>query len=122
MLNLFYRPAMVNYLSLFEQAFKRYEGPRPRAMYHDSYEYRSDWSPDFFAQFEKRRGYRLQTELPALFGKEENDRAARVKCDYRETIADILAEQSLPAWTRAKCWCRNRISSAPRQVFVPSCG
>jgi len=58
----------------------------------------SDWSPDFFAQFEKRRGYRLQTELPALFAKEHNDHSARVLCDYRETVSDILAEDSLPQW------------------------
>ena len=71
-------------------------GARPRAQYHDSYEYRSDWSPDFFAQFEKRRGYRLQDELPALFGKKPSERAARVKCDYRETISDIMVEETLP--------------------------
>jgi hypothetical protein len=100
MLNLIYAEAMPRYLQRFTDAFASYEGPKPRAMYHDSYEYRSDWAPDFLAQFEKRRGYRLQNELPALFGKEESDRAARVKCDYRETISDILAEQSLPAWTR----------------------
>jgi pimeloyl-ACP methyl ester carboxylesterase len=100
MLNLIFADAMPRYLERFTEAFAGYEGPKPRALYHDSYEYRSDWAPDFFLQFEKRRGYRLQHELPALFGKDDSDRAARVKCDYRETIADILAEQSLPAWTR----------------------
>ncbi len=100
MLNLIYGDAMGRYLARFSESFAGYDGPKPRAFYHDSYEYRSDWAPDFFAQFEKRRGYRLQGELPALFGKEENDRAARVKCDYRETVSDIMAEQSLPAWTQ----------------------
>lgn len=105
MLNLLYADAMPRYLQRFTDAFKTYDGPLPRALYHDSYEYRSDWAPDFFAQFEKRRGYRLQDELPALFGKEESDRAARVKCDYRETISDIMAEESLPAWVK---WCHDR--------------
>ena len=63
---------MDDYLRWFTDAFANYNGPKPRAQYHDSYEYRSDWSPDFFAQFEKRRGYRLQDELPALFGKERH--------------------------------------------------
>lgn len=98
MLNLLYSPAMTNYLRWFDEAFSNYTGPKPRAMYHDSYEYRTDWSPDFFAQFAKRRGYRLENELPALFGKENTERAARVKCDYRETISDLMAEETLPLW------------------------
>ena len=53
MLNLFYPEAMTNYLRWFDDAFANYKGPKPRAQYHDSYEYRCDWSPDFFAQFEK---------------------------------------------------------------------
>src|SRR5262249_49640971 len=68
MLNLLSSAAMTNYLRWFDNAFANFSGPKPRAQYHDSYEYKSDWSPDFFAQFEKRRGYKLQTELPALFG------------------------------------------------------
>ena len=65
--------------------------PGRGAVFQDSYEYRSDWSPDFFAQFEKLRGYKLQTELPALFGTNEDDHAARVKSDYRQTVSDIMA-------------------------------
>lgn len=100
MLNLFYPDAMERHLRKFTAAFASYDGPKPRAMYHDSYEYRTEWSPDFFAQFEKRRGYRLQTELPALFGKEDTDRAARVKSDYRETASDLMIEGSLPQWVQ----------------------
>jgi hypothetical protein len=100
MLNLIYPQAMDDYLKPFTAAFANYTGPKPRAQYHDSYEYRSDWSPDFFAEFEKRRGYKLQTELPALFGKDDNDHANRVKCDYRQTVSEIMAEESLPKWTQ----------------------
>ena len=100
MLNLIYPPAMDDFLRPFTAAFDKYTGPKPRAQYHDSYEYRSDWSPGFFAEFEKRRGYRLQTELPALFGDGTDDHAARVRCDYRQTVAEIMAEESLPAWTK----------------------
>ena len=105
MLNLFYPEAMERHLRKFTDAFASYDGPKPRAMYHDSYEYRSEWSPDFFAQFEKRRGYRLQAELPALFGKEDTDRAARVKSDYRETASDLMIEGSLPQWVK---WAHDR--------------
>ena len=97
MLNLIYPPAMDDFLKPYTAAFAAYTGPKPRAQYHDSYEYRSDWSPNFFAEFEKRRGYRLQTELPALFSKEDNDHANRVKCDYRQTVSEIMAD-SLAKW------------------------
>jgi len=97
MLNLIYPPAMDDFLKPYTAAFANYHGPKPRAQYHDSYEYRSDWSPNFFAEFEKRRGYKLQTELPALFSKEDNDRANRVKCDYRQTVSELMAE-SLTKW------------------------
>ena len=87
-----------DFLKPYTAAFAAYTGPKPRAQYHDSYEYRSDWSPNFFAEFEKRRGYRLQTELPALFSKDDNAHANRVKCDYRQTVSEIMAEESLPKW------------------------
>lgn len=116
MLNLFYPEAMRHYLVWFANAFANYTGPKPRALYQDSYEYRSDWAPGLFAEFEKRRGYRLQTELPALFSNLgrgarrgaggtggrpaglDEDHIARVKADYRETLGEIMAEESLPLW------------------------
>ncbi len=100
MLNPFYPPAMTNYLGWFDEALKKHSGPRPRSQYMDSYEYRSSWAPDLFAQFERRRGYRLQDELPALFDNAEDDHAARVKCDFRETLSDIMVEQTIPAWVQ----------------------
>lgn len=105
MLNPFYTPAVTSYLQWFDSKLAGYQGARPRAMYHDSYEYNSTWSPDLFEQFQKRRGYRLQDYLPELFAKEPADRelAARVKGDLRETISDVLIEEFTPPWT---AWCR----------------
>ena len=114
MLNPIYPQAMDDYLNRFTDAFTNYHGPKPRAQYQDSYEYKSDWSPDFFAQFEKRRGYKLQNELPALFGggdasspksatgasQPPADHAARVLCDYRQTVSEIMAGESLPRWVK----------------------
>ena len=100
MLNLLYAEAMPRYLDRFTKAFENFPQPWPRAQYHDSYEYVSNWAPDFLARFELLRGYKLQTEFPALFAKEASDRAARVQCDYRETVSDIMAEESLPLWTK----------------------
>ncbi len=97
MLNLISRDAMPVFLRRFTEAFDKYRGLKPRAQYHDSYEYKSEWSPDFFKQFEKRRGYKLQLELPALFS-ETSEKTARVLADYRETVSDIMVEDSLPQW------------------------
>lgn len=99
MLNLIYPDAMPVFLRSHTEAFAKYRGAKPRAQYHDSYEYKSEWSPDFFKQFEKRRGYRLQMELPAMFSK-TGERTARVLADYRETVSDVMVEDSLPQWVK----------------------
>jgi hypothetical protein len=98
MLNPFYPKAMSDYLKRFENAFDSYSGPKPNAVFQDSYEYQCNWSPDFFAQFERLRGYKLQTKLPALFGNASSDEEARVKSDYRETVSDLMADTTDPMW------------------------
>jgi hypothetical protein len=120
MLNLIYDDAMPVFLRSFTEAFEKYRGEKPRAQYHDSYEYKSEWAPDFLAQFEKRRGYQLQKDLPAMFDRERGrrgeeaettdpnrlvtsaatTRASRIRCDYRETVSDIMVEDSLPQWVK----------------------
>jgi len=112
MLNPAYPQAVHDWLKWFDAAFADYHGPKPQAVFQDSYEYRTDWAPDFFAQFEKLRGYKLQDELPALVSggdasspgsatgasQLQPDHIARVKYDYRRTLSDIMVEQSEPAW------------------------
>jgi len=98
MLNPIYPQSVRDWLPWFDKALAGYTGARPAAVFQDSYEYRTDWSPDFFAQFEKLRGYKLQAELPALFGNAQDDHTARVKADYRETVSDLMSEESEPAW------------------------
>jgi hypothetical protein len=100
MLNPFYPPAMADYLRWMGAAFASYQGAKPRAQYQDSYEYKSGWSPDFFPQFEKLRGYRLQDELKVFLTGQPADEATRVKCDYRETISDLMAGQTIPLWVK----------------------
>ncbi|MBI5084302.1 MAG: glycoside hydrolase [Acidobacteria bacterium] len=105
MLNPFFGQAARHYMERFTRAFAAYDGPLPRAMYHDSFEYAVNWSPDLFEEFEKRRGYRLQRELPSLLGASLDDRTARVKADYRLTASEQLSDNFLPVWTS---WCRAR--------------
>ncbi len=96
MLNLIYPQAVSNYLNWFDNA--DYKGSSPRAVYHDSYEYRSDWSPDFLEKFYKRKGYKLQEYLPYLFRHIDSDISKRIITDYRETVSDIMIEESIPIW------------------------
>ena len=98
MLNPAYAQAVRDWLPWFDQALTNYSGSKPEAVFQDSYEYRTDWAPDFFDQFETLRGYKLQNELPTLFGDALDEHTARVKYDYRRTLSDIMAQQSEPAW------------------------
>lgn len=106
MLNLFYPQAMNNYLAVFEEAFGSYNGLKPRAMYHDSYEYRCNWSPVLLDEFEKRRGYQLQQYLPVLLDtKRMDDQARRLRYDYRETLSDLMVEGTMGNWVK---WCHSK--------------
>ncbi len=109
------------YLARFDQAFADFRAPLPRAQFHDSYEYyNAQWTDDFFEQFRTRRGYDLRDHLPALFGEREPDTVARVKCDYRKTIADLHLEY-VRRWT---AWChahgmlsRNQAHGSPTNLL-----
>jgi alpha-L-rhamnosidase len=106
MLNPFDPAAMNHYLERFSTAFDAYRGPRPRAMYHDSYEYNSSWAPDLLDAFARLRGYRLEDEWPAFCGNPQKDEAAaRVRADFKETLSDLMVERVFPEWIH---WCRAR--------------
>ena len=106
MLNPFDPRAMKTYLQWFTPVFDAPGAPRPRAMYHDSYEYFGpNWSDAVPAAFEKRHGYRLADEAEAFAGKGDPDRAARMRCDYRETLSEIQINEVFAPWA---AWCRER--------------
>ncbi len=105
MLNPFSAEALRAHLSRFDGAFLNYAGPSLRAMYHDSFEYRADWSPELLDEFARRRGYRLEEHYDALFRKVDAETATRIKSDYRETLSDLLLENFTRPWVE---WCRRR--------------
>lgn len=107
MINPFDPAAMRQFLGPYSKAFPAEgKGPKPRAMYHDSYEYfGTSWCDGFLDAFARKRGYRLTDELAAFAGLGDPDRAARVKADYRETLSDLMVEDVFPLWTG---WCRAR--------------
>jgi hypothetical protein len=101
----FSKTATQNYLRRTDSAY----GPTAhglRSFYNDSYEvYGADWTPDFFNEFRKRRGYDLKPFIRNLVVKDSSEQTARIKCDYRETMADLMLEnftQPFTSWAHHK--------------------
>lgn len=88
------------YLKRFSDAF----GMKPqgvRSFFNDSYEvYGATWTPTFFKAFKANRGYDLGKYLKELNGKDNNDdKVARIKSDYRETMDELLLNNFTKTWT-----------------------
>jgi len=101
----FSKQAAVNYFKRFDEAFKGYDISYLRSFFNDSYEVddargQANWTPEFFAEFKKRRGYDLHNVLPALFGKEDADKNSRVIYDYRSVIDELLLEHFTMEWKK----------------------
>ena len=95
-INPFSKQSVGNFLKHFGETLDRLLGVR--AQFHDSFEYEGDWQPNFLQEFAERRGYRLEQYLPALAGDGSPDTVARVKCDYRETLSDMVLENLVEPW------------------------
>lgn len=113
--------AMATYLADFEKRFKCDDQVWPRAMYHDSFEFLGNWSKQFPSEFIKRRGYDLLDHFPALLaGKGDPEMVARIKSDYRETLAELHLEylEVWVKWSAEKgCITRNQAHGAPANLL-----
>ena len=131
-MNHFSKKAVANYFSRFDRAFASSGAPAPETFFNDSYEvYGADWTPDFFEQFARRRGYKLENHLLELTG-EKSDIRARLITDYRETIAELLKENFTQQWKdwahKHKSLVRNQAHGSPgnlidlyAMVDIPEC-
>lgn len=99
--------AMDAFLKPFTDSFDKPDASRPVRMYHDSFEYyNAGWTPRFFEFFRKKRGYDLKDHWESFAsGKGDPDIVARLKCDYRETLSDLIIEDVFPKWVE---WCHKR--------------
>jgi hypothetical protein len=114
----FSRETLGRYLSHFDRAYAGYDVRSLRAYFNDSYEVddasgESNWTPRFFDEFQRRRGYDLRAHLPALFGHDSADKNARVLCDYRETISDLLLDEFTVPWRR---WAESKGATTRNQA------
>ena len=89
------------YLSRFDQAFQN-KPQGIRAFFNDSYEvYGANWSPDFFSEFQKLKGYNLATHLRDFTDpNNRSEEVARLKSDYRETMSEMLLHNFTKEWTQ----------------------
>lgn len=99
-----------NYLHRFDEALVGRALVGLRAFFNDSYEVddavgQADWTPALFDEFQKRRGYDLRRELPALFATDGSERGTRVLVDYRETLSDLLLDRFTTEW---RSWAGHR--------------
>jgi hypothetical protein len=95
--------AIRSYLARFDKAFAGHDVSGIRAFFNDSYEVddargQADWTPRLFEEYAARRGYDLREHLPALFGRDTDDRNARVLTDYRQTVSDLLLDTFTAEW------------------------
>ena len=104
----FSEKAVKDYLKYFDKNAEGIQLNGIRSFFNDSYEVddaqgEADWTPLFFKEFKRYRGYDLKNYLPALFGNDTKEMNERVLCDYRETISDLLLNNFTKVW---KQWSR----------------
>ncbi len=101
----FSKRAAEDYFKRFDEAFKGYDISYLRGFFNDSYEVddaygQADWTPALFDEFKKRKGYDLRERLPALFGKDSEEKNSRVIYDYRSVIDALLLENFTKVWKK----------------------
>ena len=114
--------AMDSLLKPHTEFFNKFDVPKPIHSYHDSYEYSgAGWTPRFFEAFRAKRGYDLRDHLAEFAGVGDREEVCRVKCDYRETLSDLIIDDVFPRWVE---WChargirtRNEAHGAPANVL-----
>jgi hypothetical protein len=76
-------------------------GPNPPyAIFCDSLEVQGEnWTPNFLAEFKKRRGYDLTPLLPALFG-DFGPKTPDIRCDWGRTATEIFNDYFNKAFTK----------------------
>jgi alpha-L-rhamnosidase len=88
------RPAIDNYLkNVGDRLLQGFMGNPPYAIFCDSLEvFSSDWTSDFLAEFQKRRGYDLKPLLPALV-TDIGPQTASIRHDWGQTMTELLNER-----------------------------
>ncbi|GGE46716.1 glycosyl hydrolase family 2 [Pedobacter psychrotolerans] len=110
------------YLKRFTDSFA-HKPQGIRSFFNDSYEvYGATWTPTFFSEFKKNRGYELEKHLKELASNDSTDEnIARLKSDYRETMDELLLNNFTKNWTNwahgLKSLTRNQSHGSPGNLL-----
>ncbi len=117
---------LLHYFDYFDHAMRGHDIQSLRAFFNDSYEVddgkgSADFTPTLFEEFQKRRGYDLRLQLPALLGNDTPDNNERILSDYRQTISELLQDHFTKKW---KAWAlshhaiiRNQAHGSPANIL-----
>ena len=115
--------ALKRYLQPFDRAFRDFPAGLVRGQFHDSFEYyNASWTPSLLQVFRQMHGYDLQDFAGELMDQKpmEADRLARLKGDYRETLARLHLDylRTWVDWSHAHGWIvRNQSHGAPGNLL-----
>jgi hypothetical protein len=88
-LNPFSPSAVSRYLEPFTQALSALPPGSIHGQFQDSYEFTASWATEVPQKFLAMHGYDLRDHLAEMTGQGDPDTVARVKADYRETLAQL---------------------------------
>jgi hypothetical protein len=115
--------ALQRYLQPFDRAFRDFPAGLVRGQFHDSFEYyNAGWTPTLPQVFKEMHGYDLQDFAGVLMDQKaaDADTRARVKSDYRETLARLHLDylRTWVEWSHAHGWVvRNQSHGAPGNLL-----
>ena len=120
--------AVLRYLAPFDKAFAGFPRELIRSQFHDSFEYYfASWTPKFAETFQKMHGYDVQKYAAELLAPNaadvktmDLDTLARIKGDYRATLAQLHLEylHAWVQWSHEHGWiARNQSHGAPGNLL-----
>lgn len=97
-----------------EPLLKAFGDKPPYAVFSDSLEaYNTDWTEDFLAEFQRRRGYDLKPYLPLIYTGQGPD-AAALRHDWAQTQTELVNERYL---TPLDDWARKHRTQFRSQTY-----
>jgi alpha-L-rhamnosidase len=112
--------AVARYLQPFTQALATVPRGTISAQFQDSYEFTASWAAEVPGKFKAMHGYDLMDHLAELGGQGSADTVARIKGDYRETLAELHLEfvQTWVDWShREGSLAREQAHGAPGNLL-----
>ncbi|TFW29301.1 glycoside hydrolase [Duganella callida] len=109
------RSAIDHHLDQVAEPLLRAFGDQPPyAVFSDSLEvYGTDWTDDFLAEFQRRRGYDLKPHLPVVYGGQGQD-AGALRRDWALTQTELVNERYL---TPVDDWARKHHTRFRSQTY-----